>query len=117
MRELLQEYLDRRIGFYEALDSQSVAQIDKDTMKLERGLWSAILRSVKTQSNPVMTLVVSGMNDVLNSRGCSQAAWWNRIPVAAGVMIGMIAIASNLMVGYGARRRGHCFLCCRPSAR
>jgi hypothetical protein len=30
-------------------------------------------------ANPttVMALVVNGMNDVLNSRGYTQAAWWN----------------------------------------
>jgi hypothetical protein len=45
------------------------------------------------------------MNDVLNSQGYTQAAWWNRIPMAAWAMTGLIAVAANLMVGYGARRR------------
>src|SRR2546430_17441339 len=31
----------------------------------------------------VVALVISGMNDVLNSQGYTQAAWWNRIPLAA----------------------------------
>ena len=53
-----------------------------------------------------VALAVSGMNDVLNSQGYTQAAWWNRIPIAAWAMMGLIAIAANVMVGYGARRRG-----------
>lgn len=36
----------------------------------------------------------------------TQEAWWNRIPLAAWVMMGLIAVAANLMVGYGAHRRG-----------
>ena len=43
------------------------------------------------------------MNDVLNSQGYTQAAWWNRIPTAAWGLMLLIAICSNLLVGYGAR--------------
>jgi hypothetical protein len=43
------------------------------------------------------------MNDVLNSQGYTQAAWWNRIPHAAWGLMALIAIWCNLMVGYGAR--------------
>lgn len=43
------------------------------------------------------------MNDVINSEGYTQAAWWNRIPQTAWVMLVAIAICANLLVGYGAR--------------
>jgi hypothetical protein len=43
------------------------------------------------------------MNDVLNSQGYTQAAWWNRIPVAAWVFLFVTAICCNVLVGYGAR--------------
>jgi hypothetical protein len=44
------------------------------------------------------------MNDVLNSQGYTQAAWWNRIPPAAWGMMAAIAICCNLLVGFGARQ-------------
>jgi hypothetical protein len=44
-------------------------------------------------------LVVSGMNDVLNSQGYTQAAWWNRIPNAAWVLMVAIAIFCNALIG------------------
>jgi hypothetical protein len=47
-----------------------------------------------------------GMNDVLNSRGYTQAAWLNRIPNAAWGLMAAIAIFCNLLIGYGARRGG-----------
>ena len=44
------------------------------------------------------------MNDVLNSQGYTQAAWWNRIPIAAWALMGAIAVGCNLLVGFNARR-------------
>ena len=55
---------------------------------------------------PVIALVVAGMNDVLNSQGYTQAAWWNRIPVAAWGLLDLIAVCCNLLVGYGAHGAG-----------
>ena len=105
VRELLKRYLDHRVAFYSATDSRSLGQIDDETTKVQAELWSSILSAAKAQPDPILALVVSGMNDVLNSQGYTQAAWWNRIPMAAWAMTGLIAVAANLMVGYGARRR------------
>lgn len=91
--ELLKKYLDLRIAFYLARDSRSLGQINDDTAKLQAELWSSILRGAKGQPTPVTALAVSGMNDVLNSQGHTQAAWWNRIPIAAWAMMGLIAVA------------------------
>jgi uncharacterized membrane protein len=50
-----------------------------------------------------MALTV-GMNEVFNSQVATQAAWWNRIPFTAWVLMGLIAVACNLLMGYGERR-------------
>lgn len=71
------------------------------TAQLQNELWSAIRGPAAAQPTPVMALVVSGMNDVLNSQGYTQAGYWNRIPTAAWVLMGAIAIGCNLLVGYG----------------
>src|SRR4029079_15078141 len=55
------------------------------------------------QATAVIALAVSGMNDVLNSQGYTQAAWWDRIPIAAWGLMLMMAMCSNVLVGYGAR--------------
>jgi hypothetical protein len=54
-----------------------------------------------------MALVVSGMNDVLNAQGYTQAAWWNRIPPAAWLLMLSLAICSNALVGLSAKARAH----------
>jgi hypothetical protein len=53
-----------------------------------------------------MAVVVTGMNDVLNTQGYTQAAWLNRIPVSAWGLMIVIAFFSNLMQGYGVRGAG-----------
>lgn len=44
------------------------------------------------------------MNDVLNSQGYTQAAWWNRIPIAAWCLMAVVAICANMLVGYASHR-------------
>ena len=55
---------------------------------------------------PISALVLSGMNDVLNSQGYTQAAWWNRIPIGAWSLMMALAIFCCLLVGYRTRRSG-----------
>jgi hypothetical protein len=103
VRALLRNYLDQRVLFYTTRDEQQLRQIDARTAQLQTELWSAVLAPAATQPNPIVALAVSGMNDVLNSQGYTQAAWWNRIPVAAWGLMAAIAICSNLLLGYGER--------------
>lgn len=51
-----------------------------------------------------MSLVLAGMNDVLNSQGYTQAAWWNRIPTSAWDLMALVAICACALIGYSARQ-------------
>jgi hypothetical protein len=104
VRALLRTYLDQRILFYRTRDEQQLRKINAATGQIQSQLWAAVEASAGAQPTAVMALAVSGMNDVLNSQGYTQAAWWNRIPLAAWGLMGAIAICSNLLVGYGARK-------------
>jgi hypothetical protein len=102
VRALLRDYLDQRILFYETRDDNALSRIDATTAQLQTELWSAVRTPAGAQPTPVLALAVSGMNDVLNSQGYTQAAWWNRIPIAAWGLMVAIAICCNLLIGYGA---------------
>jgi hypothetical protein len=104
VRELLREYLDQRVRFYNTQDPQILRQINISTTQLQNEMWSAVQSRAVAQQTAVTALVVSGMNDVLNSQGYTQAAWWNRIPFEAWVLLTAIAIGCNLLIGYGTRR-------------
>lgn len=109
-RDLLRKYIDLRIAFYESDDPQIVQR----TAGLQNELWSSVLPAAASQPTPTIALVAAGMNDVINSQGYTQAAWWNRIPPGAWAMMGLMAIACNLLVGYGERRKGELFLFILP---
>ena len=102
----LTKYTDLRILFYRTRWERDLRQINADTAQLQMEMWSAVQAPALAQPTPVIALAVAGMNDVLNSQGYTQAAWWNRIPVAAWVLLLVTAICCNVLVGYGARGAG-----------
>ena len=67
VRSLLSKYINQRIKFYVIRDQRRIGQIDADTAVLQNELWSTASRAAVAQPTPAMALVVSGMNDVLNS--------------------------------------------------
>ena len=115
MRDLLRNYLDQRVLFYTTRDEFELERINTSTARLQADLWSTVQARAAASPTPVTGLVALGMNDVLNSQGYTQAAWWNRIPVAAWGLVAAIAICCNLMLGYGApvEREPFCFWFCR----
>ena len=104
VRELLRKYTNLRIQNYQINDERLLGDIDAATAKLQVDMWSAIVNVSKTEPTPPVTLALWGMNDVINSQGYTQAAWWNRIPLTAWILMGMIAIACNLLLAYGEHR-------------
>lgn len=100
LRTLLRWYLDQRILFYQTRDVRRLESIDTATSQLQSELWSAVQRSASANATPLTALAVSGMNEVLNSQGYTQAAWWNRIPKEAWGLMGLIAICSHVLLGY-----------------
>jgi hypothetical protein len=104
VRKLLKNYVDQRVLFYETYDAGQLNRIEDQTARLQSELWSIVQESAARQPTPTVALAISGMNDVLNSQGYTQAAWLNRLPTGAWGLMGTIAIFSNLLIGYRAHR-------------
>jgi len=112
-RTLLAGYLARRISFYTTTDALRLEQIDAETGVLQEKLWAAVRAASGVEATPIVALAVSGLNDVFNSQGYTQAAWWNRIPGAAWSLVAVIAVFCNFLFGHAARhteRRYRLFL-------
>jgi hypothetical protein len=92
--------------FYVNKDDAQRTQIDERISQLEVDLWAAVRGPAAAQPTPVAALVLAGMNDVINSQGYTQAAYWNRIPTAAWCLMAAIALCSNVLFGYRARNAG-----------
>ncbi len=103
VRSQLKRYTELRIAFYKTRDRAELDHIDADTAQLQAEMWTAVQAPAMAQPSPVIALAVAGMNDVLNSQGYTQAAWWNRIPGSAWALMIAIAVCCNLLVGYGTR--------------
>jgi len=104
VRKLLGLYLDQRIQFYTNEDDIRREQINQRTSQLQADLWAAVRRPAAEQPTPIAALVLAGMNDVINSQAYTQAAFWNRIPTAAWVLMSVIALCSNVLFGYRSRK-------------
>ena len=86
IRGLLIKYVAQRILFYTTGDVHLLQQINSYTAQLQADLWSAVRIQALAQPTPVMALAVSGMNDVLNSQGYTQAAFWNfQLPTSCAI--------------------------------
>lgn len=101
IRELLRKYLEQRVLFYLAHAEKEFQQINARTAQLQNELWSAVRAPAAAQPTPIVALAVAGMNDVLNSQGYTQAAYWNRIPPAAWTVLLAMALGCSLLTGYG----------------
>ena len=102
MRALLAEYLHQRILFYTAIDAHQIDQITAFSIRLRSEIWSILPPIAVGTPTAITGLATSGANDVLNSQGSTQAAWSNRIPIAAWALLEVMAVASNLLLGYAA---------------
>jgi hypothetical protein len=102
LRPLLRSYLEQRILFYTLTDAERLHAVDSETARLQGDLWAATRDGARSDPSPVTALAVASINDVLNSQGYTQAAWWNRIPVQAWILMAAIAICSSALLGYGA---------------
>jgi len=114
VHELLRSYLDQRIIYYEARYQNELSHINTRTSQLQTELWSAASTSVTSLPMPMATFILGGMNDVLNSQGYTQAAWWNRIPLGAWVLLFTISILCNVLLGYYSPARHPVFLLVLP---
>jgi lipopolysaccharide export LptBFGC system permease protein LptF len=104
VKALLRQYTEMRMRWYTTRNWEGVTALNTETEAMQNQLWAAVSRAASAQPSAVVALVLAGMNDVLNSQGYTQAAWWNRIPVGAWCLMFAIALFCNWLVGYGLRR-------------
>jgi hypothetical protein len=108
IRELLRANLQERVWFYTTRNADELRSIEAATAQTQSDLWGAVEANWSAVPPAVAAVVITGMNDVLNSQAYTQAAWWNRIPIAAWVLLAAIAMCANALLGYTARRpEGH----------
>ena len=106
VRALLREYAQLRMRYYVTRDVAELADVNAKTAKTQDALWAAVRGPASANPTPLTQLMVVSANDVINSQGYTQAAWWNRIPVGAWVLMFVMGLSANFLVGVGAKRPG-----------
>jgi CDP-diglyceride synthetase len=101
LKALLRRYTELRLQFYRA--GAEDPDLAARTAQLQTELWNAAAAAGVAMPNPVTATLVTGINDVLNAQGSAQAAWWNRIPAAAWILMLLIALCAAFLVGYNAK--------------
>ncbi|HEY2807344.1 MAG TPA: hypothetical protein VGI91_00990 [Steroidobacteraceae bacterium] len=103
VRSLLREYTDVRIRYYDRHSRDELREIAARRAQLQQELWAAVVPVALAEPTAVHSLVAAGMNDVLNSQGYTQAAWLNRIPEEAWILLLLVALLSNVLLVFSAR--------------
>jgi hypothetical protein len=114
VRALMKHYLDQRVLFYRTRTEEKLAELDQDTAKSQSQMWAIVERAAATSPSPVTALIASGMNDVINTQGYTQAAWWNRLPEGAWILMVLLAIGASVLVGYSSHSPRRHFLLVLP---
>jgi len=104
VRSMLLGYLDQRVLFYSSRSLPQLEQIVRTTPGLQAELWSTVKAPAMANPTPLTALAVESVNNVINAEGDTQAAWLNRIPGTAWLLMGAIAIFATSLVGIGVKR-------------
>lgn len=110
VRSLLNEYVDQRASFYSVRDMKRLELVRQETARLQKEMWSTVQNAARATPSIPMVLVISGMNDVLNSADYSQAAWWYRVPTGAWLTMVVLSVCCCVLIGFGAQTRGRLLL-------
>jgi len=102
-RAVLGEYLANRIRAYELDDPVERGRARDRGRTSQLRLWNEAARVAQGAQTPITSVVVVGVNDVLTSQQKARAAWRNQIPMAAWILLFVIAALCNVMLGYDTR--------------
>lgn len=103
MKDALVRYTRLRLEDYQTRNAQELTRIGRDTATLQSGLWGLATQAAKDKPTPIGAVVVTGMNDVLNSEDYSEAARINHIPLGVWFLLILIGLFACVVQGYGAK--------------
>jgi hypothetical protein len=101
-RSLLKQYVPARMAFFDAgTDPRAIADSLARTGALQSELWRVATEHARAHRDPYTTLYISSLNDTIDFSEKRTAAFEDRIPGAAWVLLFFIAAASSALVGIG----------------
>ncbi len=102
VRAALKRYLDERAAWYATSSYATARRLRERELATEEQLWTTVERAAKAHQTPIQALVVSGMSEVIDNAGDVDAAYLNRVPLAAWALMLVIAVFACILIGYSA---------------
>jgi hypothetical protein len=112
-QQLLKDYGTVRIGFFSVgTDRPSLAANLIEAGAIQKKLWALAAQNSAEHRDPISGLFLSTLNDTIDLSEKRTAAYENKIPTAAWMLLLVISGASSMLVGVGtvAGRRGPLFI-------
>jgi hypothetical protein len=101
VRALLLQYVDSRVAYFDTRMPSRIREALAGSRQLQAEMWAAVTAHAKANPTSLTTLAVSGIGEVVKSAGDSEAAWNNRIPGTAWLLMAVMAVFATLLVGIG----------------
>jgi len=104
LREDFRNYVDARLEFFKqfAKDPAHAKTAEAQAVALQGKIWSEAVAACASQnSNAVTSLVVSSLNEMIDITTTRAMAMETHPPVVIYLALGILALASALLAGYG----------------
>ncbi|MGE6433759.1 hypothetical protein [Shewanella baltica] len=104
MKGTLREYLQQRINIYDSQNIENIDVIRSKVFGLQKVLWETAVHETAQKQTPVTSLVIANINEIVLAQQKTFAGWRHQIPLAAWILLVVIAINCNILIGYNARK-------------
>jgi hypothetical protein len=99
---LMREYLETRFELQRrGFARQALGAIHLHSGKLQAQMWNDVMTAAKAApDSEMMSLVVSSMNELIDTHGLQMAAVRSRVPISVFMLLVGVAVASLGLTGY-----------------
>lgn len=107
MRGLFRQYLDARLGIYEALPDQSSSQRQLDlSNKLQEKIWrKSVEDALREPSHDATRLLLPALNEMLDVTTARAVALHTRLPNLIFALLALVALLSGILAGFAMAKR------------
>jgi len=108
LRGLFRNYLDARLGIYDAIDSGGDPNpAIKTAARLQGEIWNAVIASSrKAPPSPVTALVIPAVNEMIDVTAARAVALNTHVPTAILALLVGVALISAFIAGYAMEKPG-----------
>ena len=107
VRDLFRRYTDSRIAMYKALPDIAAARVELERgAALQQEIWSKSVAAVQASPGPAAAiLMMPALNEMIDITTTRWVAALTHAPALVFVFVGILALVSSLLAGYGMGRR------------